>query len=226
MSEIGAGAGTRVVCTPCCWLLTMLQPPALSTWRHTFCFQLSPFWFLFWVFVLTVRDDFFNNISYAVNDIKYYKPSVCCFWMTRHSWDRISVGVENCRYTDQGSTGHCRLGKQPCRHSGRRWFWMKVTVGNNYVGCNQWWILGWSFASQDCIFHGWGPCSGGLTALLSLGDGTSPWALGDRTDTGSRTQPMETCHCCSIWLPSLVTGNPECDVRTGKCEVGLAGLGT
>lgn len=36
-----------------------------------------------------------------------------------------------------------------------------------------------------------------LTALSSLGDGTS-WTWRDRTDVGSRTQPVETCHCHSI----------------------------
>lgn len=45
---------------------------------------------------------------------------------------------------------------------------MKVTVGHNSVGCNQWWILGWSFASQDCMFHVWGPCSGDLQLCWAL----------------------------------------------------------
>lgn len=29
---------------------------------------------------------------------------------------------------------------------------------------------------------------------------------------------MKTCHCHSIWLASLVTGNPECDVRAGNVK--------
>lgn len=122
----------------------------------------------------------FSSICYAVNDIKYSKSSVHCFWMTRHLWDRISVGVESCRYTDQDSTGHCRLGKQSCRHSGIRWCWMKVTVGHNYVGCNQLWILVWSFASQDCIVYGWGPCSGDLQLrwALEMVHLLGPWETG------------------------------------------------
>lgn len=122
---------------------------------------------------------FFYNICYIVNDIKYSKSSVCCFWMTRYLWDKISVGVESCRYADQGSMVTASLGNSLVDT------WADIDVKRRW----QWSIIMWAVISGEfgddplphkTIFHGWGPCSGGLQLCWALEMALllGPWETG------------------------------------------------